>query len=345
MYLGNAAAAAQYKFIYSFHMPLFFVLSGFIAKDWAAEQSLGRFLKTRLTSRIVPLIFFNLLLVVLSFIAPRDFPPFPLDSAEHYLGAAISSLLNLPIFNVPTWFLMCLVSVEVLHFIFFRFLRGSDMRIVAAIVVFYAVGFVANREFDFVRLMDPFRWNWWFLNEAVTMYAFYVLGVMLRRRGVFATGEGSRWLYAGFAVAGFAIVAATYGLNEGPFRLNIDAVVILVAAHGDALWFPITAVIGSLAVLCLARALPPYRWITYMGANALTLFCLNGVFYHHINGPLAAWFTASLPRSGVSVAFFFAAATAVSLALTVPVVILLNRYLPQLIGRPTVSGPILPRLQ
>src|SRR5215510_15100736 len=59
MYLGNAAAAHQYKFIYSFHMPLFFVLSGLIGKDWAAEQSIGQFAKSRFFSRIVPQIVFN----------------------------------------------------------------------------------------------------------------------------------------------------------------------------------------------------------------------------------------------------------------------------------------------
>ena len=32
MYLGSPGAALQYKFVYSFHMILFFVLAGFIAK-------------------------------------------------------------------------------------------------------------------------------------------------------------------------------------------------------------------------------------------------------------------------------------------------------------------------
>lgn len=32
MYLENRTAAAQYKFIYSFHMVLFFVLAGYVGK-------------------------------------------------------------------------------------------------------------------------------------------------------------------------------------------------------------------------------------------------------------------------------------------------------------------------
>src|SRR5262245_41855940 len=83
MYLGNQAAAHQYKFIYSFHMPLFFVLSGLIAKDWA-EQTVGQFAKSRLMSRILPLIFFNVALALLSLVHKPDFPPIPLDTGADY---------------------------------------------------------------------------------------------------------------------------------------------------------------------------------------------------------------------------------------------------------------------
>jgi hypothetical protein len=84
MYLGNAAAASQYKFINAFHMPLFFILAGFVAKDWSAEQSPGRFALTRATSRVVPLIFFSAALVLLSLAHRPDFPPIPLDTARDY---------------------------------------------------------------------------------------------------------------------------------------------------------------------------------------------------------------------------------------------------------------------
>lgn len=342
MYLGNPAALHQYKLIYAFHMPLFFVLAGFIAKDWGAIMAPGAFARSRLMSRVVPLLAFNALLAGLSLVLPRDFPPFPLATAGDYGRAAIGTLVNLPVFDVPTWFLMCLVSVEAIHYVAFRYLRGSDLRIIAAAVVFYVAGYLLNREVEVFRLGDPMSWNWWFLHEAIAVYAFYLLGVLMRRRGVLAAPARPAVL-AAWALAAMAVVWLTYDLNQGPFRL-IQAVVILASGHGHMLWFPLTAVAGSIAVLALARLAPAAGWLTFMGRNALILFCLNGVVYHHLNGPLAKWFAAAMPASGLAVLGYALLTTALSLAAAVPLVLLLDRWVPQLVGRPAAEGPLLPRL-
>jgi acyltransferase len=343
MYLGNVAAAHQYKFIYSFHMPLFFVLSGLIAKDWAVEQSIGQFAKSRFYSRIVPLIFFNVAMALLSLIHKPDFPPIPLATGADYANAALMTALQLPVFDVPTWFLMCLVVVECIHYAVFRFLRASDARIVAAIIAFYLVGYALNSRFQFFQPGNYALPNWWIAYEAITMYSFYLAGVLIRRRGWLA-GDLSPLVPALLAIAGLLIVLFTYDLNQGPFRMKIEAVVILAAAHGHILWFPLTALAGTMGVLALGKLLERAEWMAHLGRNALILFCLNGVVYHHINGPFAGWFTTAMPQDGWSVVASAALLSIISIALAVPLVATLNRWLPQLVGRPATQGPLLPRL-
>ncbi len=336
MYLQNAAAAAQYKLVYSFHMPLFFVLAGIVAKD--RPQPLGAFLRARLASRVVPLLFFNLLLAALSLAHRPDFPPVPLATAADYGRAGLATVTVLTVFNVPTWFLLCLVSVEVLHFAVGRFLAGSALRIAAAAVAFYAGGWLLNARHDFFGAHQ----NVWMWNEAITMYAFYLVGVLVRRSGWLARPLGAPAAWLG-AAAAFAVVFLTYDLNQGPFRL-IQAVIILAAGHGHWLWFPLTALAGTAGVLLLARALPRWRWMEDLGRDGLLVLAWGGVVYHHVNGPAAAWFAASLPAAGWSVAAFGAIVTALSVAAGVPVVRALARWVPQLVGRPAVSGPLLPAL-
>jgi acyltransferase len=343
MYLGNLAATHQYKFIYSFHMPLFFVLSGFIAKDWAREESVGRFIRSRFTSRIIPLLVFNLLLALISLVHRPDFPPFPLETATDYWNATVMTLTQLTIFNVPTWFLMCLVSVEVIHFIVFRFLRDSTPRILIAILVFYAVGYTINSRFDLFAPGDLGKPNWWLIYEAIPMYAFYLVGVLLRRHRFLASAVHPAWLVLTALVA-IALVYETYDLNHGPFRLQMDAVVILAAAHGHWLWFPLTALIGSVGILLLAKLAEPVAWMRYLGRNALILMGLNGVVYHHINGPFAAWLVDAMPAGAWSVTLAAALLSAISIALATPLVLLFNQWVPQLFGRPADRGPLLPRL-
>jgi acyltransferase len=343
MYLGDVAAAHQYKFIYSFHMPLFFVLSGLIAKDWGAEQSVAQFAKSRFFSRIVPLIFFNAALALLSLVHKPDFPPIPLETGVDYANAALMAALQLPVFNIPTWFLMCLVVVECIHFAAFRFLRGSDARILVAIAVFYLAGYALNSRFQFFQPGNFALPNWWIAYEAITMYAFYLLGVLVRRRD-WLSGDVSRFIPALLAIVGFALVVITYDLNQGPFRMKIEAVVILAAAHGHILWFPLTALAGTLGVLAFGKLLERSDWMAWLGRNALILFCLNGVVYHHVNGPFATWFTANMPSDIWSVTVAAALLSVASIALAVPLVVAFNRWLPQLVGRPATQGPLLPRL-
>ncbi|MCG8510957.1 MAG: acyltransferase family protein, partial [Rhodospirillales bacterium] len=287
MYLQIPAGAHHYKFVYSFHMLLFFILAGFIAKESVQDLPVKEFIKTRLASRFVPLLFFNFLLALGSLVLARDFPPMPLDTPAQYLSALKTTLTVLPVFNIPTWFLMCLITVEVLHYLLFRLMRKSDALILLAAVVCFLGGFYLNRQILFFDIAGGAMINHWFYNEAPVVYAFYLLGVLARRRGI-VTVDAGRGVLAIAAVAAIAGVYLTYDLNQGPFNL-IPAVVIVASGHGHILWFPLTAIIGSAMILLLARLTPPARWMEFMGRNALSLFCLNGIFYHHVNGPFAAW--------------------------------------------------------
>jgi acyltransferase len=339
MYLGNPDSALQYKFIYSFHMPLFFLLSGVIARDWSRDMGPLAFVKSRLASRVAPLLAFNLVLCLISLVVTPAFPPIPLHTAADYGHAIVMTLTRLPVFDIPTWFLMCLVSVETIHALFFRFPRDSDLRIGLAVVAFYLAGYALNLRWNFFGDGD----NYWFWNEAITMYAFYLVGVFIGRHNLLDLGA-SRVTLILAAIAAIAIVYFTYDLNQGPFRMKISAVVILAAAHGQIVWFVVTALAGSAAILLLAAATPAWGWLRSMGQNALIFFCLNGVVYHQVNPRLAHWFVASWPQNGWSLAVYATGLSMLSLAAGAPIAMALNRYLPQLVGRPSVSGPWLPAL-
>ena len=175
------------------------------------------------------------------------------------------------------------------------------------------------------------------------MYAFYLVGVWIGRRRLLARpAAGPALLVA--ALTGLAAVYLTYDLNQGPFRLKIPAVVILAAAHGQIVWFPFTALVGTIAILCLAAWAASWRLMAFMGQNALVLFCLNGLFYHHVNARLAQWFVEAWPQSAGSLCLFAAGVSTMSLLAAIPLMAAFNRFLPQLVGRPTVAGPLLPPL-
>jgi acyltransferase len=335
MYLHDPAAALQYKFIYSFHMVAFIVLAGYVAKESDLQMPFMRFFKHRFLSRLLPFIFFTLLFMIPPAFVSGEFFGLPLPSVQGYITGLKDTAFGLPLFCVPSWFLMLIFSVELVHYAAFRFL-DSDAKILAGAALFYVAGYILNWQIQF---LDPVKgrivgWNYLFIHEAITMYAFYLVGIYLRHRGFFLNKVPAK-IGVPATAATFLLVLFTYKLNAGHFTFApLNAVVIMMASHGQFFWFPFTAIIGSLMLLFLASATPAQKTILWMGRNTLLLMCLNGIFYHYINPRAAAWISNAFSLGPWTLTGIAAIVTVVSLGLCMPLIYLFNQYVPELVGKP-----------
>ena len=340
MLLKNPAGAIQYKFIYSFHMVVFFILAGYVVKESDIEFPFGKYLKHRFISRLLPFIFFTAIFMVLPFFFLGEFYGMKLPSVEGYIKGLVNTLFGIPAFCVPSWFILMLFSVELVHYAAFRFLK-SNSKILIGAVLFYVVGYWLNLKLDIFNPMKGrvIGWNYLFIHQAITMYAFYLLGIYLRRRKFLIDKVPLKILVPGVVIF-FLIVLFTYKLNTGPFNFSAyDAVVIIFASHGNFFWFPVTAVAGSFLLLFLGKITLSQKTIVWMGQNTLILMCLNGIFYHYINGPVAKWFLDTFSGSGVTIFFVGCLMTIASLGLCIPLIYIFNKFVPQLVGKPKLSGP------
>ena len=343
MLLKNPAAASQYKFIYSFHMVLFIVLAGYVARECETEWGLGKFIKNRSFSRLLPFIFFTLLMMVPPIFFDGKFFDLVLPSVEGYTKGIVNTVFGLPFFCVPSWFLLLIIGVELVHYGAFRFLKDSNIKIMIAAVLFYIAGYLLNLKLD---LFNPLKgrtvgWNYFFIHEALTLYSFYLAGIYLRRKRIFME-QISRKVLIPSSVVAFLIVLFTYKLNNGPFNFPVyNAVVIIFASHGHMLLFPLTAIAGCALILLIAKMTRIQKTIIWMGQNTLILMCLNGIFYHYINPPAAKWVLANLPNSALSIFCVGFIVTVVSLAICIPVIFIFIEFVPQLVGKPKLKGPLL----
>lgn len=341
MLLKNPAGFAQYKFIYSFNMMLFFVLAGYVAKESDLTFGFGKYLKHRLISRLLPFAFFTVIFMVIPVFFTGHFYGMTLPSAQGYIKGLINTLFGLPSFCIPSWFILMLFTVELVHYGVFRFLK-SNRNVLIGIFAFYVVGYWLNLKMD---LFNPLKgrvigWNYLFIHEAITMYSFYLMGIYLRRIRFLIDKVSQKILIPGVIIT-FTVVLLTYKLNTGPFNFHIyNAVVILFSSHGNFFWFFVSAVAGSFMTLFLAKITPAQKTIVWLGQNTLILMCLNGVFYHYVNGPVAKSILDSLGGSGLTVFWVSALMTLGSLAVCIPFIYLLNKVVPQLVGKPKLRGPL-----
>ena len=176
IYLVVLAHTALYKpaeaFIYTFHMPFFFFMSGYLF-SFEKYPSYLQFVKRRFKQLIVPYVILNLMTYVLWFLVLRKVG----DDANEAVGvlsplmAALTVNAKSMVHDVPLWFLAALFLVENLYYLLYKNKRYSI--IVTAILFLLAV---VNSTFNTVRL--PFC-----IDISLVAILFYRLGCVLKEKG------------------------------------------------------------------------------------------------------------------------------------------------------------------
>ncbi|MEW6419494.1 MAG: acyltransferase family protein [Nitrospirota bacterium] len=133
----------QFRFIYSFHMPLFLILSGYITAGKIINMN--NFLIPRIYSRLVQLIFLNLLIMPCYYLFAQQY--FWLVIINEFITKLI---LGLPNINYPTWFLVFILIVEIYYFLGVNLIikSNSSIILILSIIIFGLIGFfLSNRVF------------------------------------------------------------------------------------------------------------------------------------------------------------------------------------------------------
>lgn len=349
MKAGSAVAAMHYKFVYSFHMPLFFILSGYIVKEQLANTEFSLYLKKQVASRLVPYLFLSLLLIIPTFWTTDFTVGLELPSVEGYVkGIAATVLAGFPYFNIPTWFLICLFVVEVMHYFSSRYLT-SNSRIILIAFGYYLIGTILAWNAGFLRPTNILSqhgkiYPYFMILEAFTGYSLFLVGVYFRCNGFFVRKMPIHICFPG-GLACMILLYFSYDLNKGMFIIPFyDAVILVASSHGNPILFPLTAILGSVLILFVAKLTSGSKILLFLGRNTLIIFGLNGIFYHFINDRLAIWLLSKHSGDFLAILTSGVVIACLSIALTVPFVLLFNHFIPQLIGKPKIDGPLLPRL-
>ncbi|MCX6031080.1 MAG: hypothetical protein NT169_17505 [Chloroflexi bacterium] len=323
---GYASAFPQFKLIYAFHVPLFFILAGYVQKE--RDESFGQYLRRGLATRLAPALFFNLLAFVV-FVAQGIATG--TANWKIYLTSLLDFLRGYPSFNFVTWFLVCLFTVEIIHFCVRRYVKTAPA-LLAAAIGFLAAGGLILAKIGLVVTVTGIALNTWFIHEALIAYGFYQLGMLARQTRLL---EQPRPLAVRLTalVAAAIVVLVTFNLNAGPFTGEKPVVLMAESAHGFMPLFALTAVAGALAVAALAQLTPAGWPVAWVGQNTLALMGLDGLLHNFINFGVAGWLRPVVPDAPLAVLLACAVVTVCLLAGCAPAVALLNRYLPRWIGQ------------
>lgn len=188
--------------VFTFHMPLFFFISGYL---YQSKAPLGSYLFRRARQLLLPYIFYTGV-ITLCFLC-YDF--FHARAIFWQWDALLLGGSKMEGAYGAFWFVTCLFATQILYHLLCRFLRSPWLISLAVIVCFF-IAFWESRYHEHFF----FPWN---LDVGLFGLVFYALGVFLRRKKGLVNKPVSRCLLIGgtliYAVYLFAHLQ--YGISFG----------------------------------------------------------------------------------------------------------------------------------
>jgi acyltransferase len=154
-------------YIYCFHLPLFFFLSGLLHRPRRVAELATR----RVRTLLVPyLLFSGVGLAVYGLMGVYPLADYPHELAGIVYGTA-SGPYRTPL--TPLWFLLCLFTTEVVFAWIVAVAGGRSIRVFAAVSMLAAVGFINSKS---ARLVLP-----WGMSTSLVALLFFGLGAWSSR--------------------------------------------------------------------------------------------------------------------------------------------------------------------
>jgi fucose 4-O-acetylase-like acetyltransferase len=296
------------NWIYAFHMPLFFLLSGIFFKptfeNW--KKSFKRLL--------IPYIFFAIVSFVYWRFVEMKFRPLPDDfDVNMHVFDIFWQTMEFR-FNVVLWFLPCLFIVQSIGWVLFS--KVKDWRIALGITIFWLA--LASLIHCNVKSM--------WVNESFYAFPFFGVGYLIGKERFISTEE-----YLRSVSRNIYIVLAILPLI-GVWFLNIgNDMQICSYCNGYFLFF-IIALVCILCCYVISSKLSMNKWLMWLGINSLAIMCIHEpmkrilivVFSRILHMEVQA------VRESISLSILI---TCVTIAAIVPVCMFINKKCKWVLGR------------
>lgn len=328
--LGHASRSASLvSWIFSFHMPLFFIISGMLFHE---RQFLDSF-KKKVTRFLIPYLFFGIVTFVYWALIERRFRvgggSGSVTNALTNIFLARAGTSNYPQ-NAVLWFLPCLFVTEMLFLGTFTLVKSKrairhDWAVAAtlATVSFLSIMVMHSFGLPIDRLRLP-----WALDILPFSMLFYCIGCLLSRflMPCMQKSEPKASLHIVYAVIGMAGLDLLWIFDElTGLSVNLNG-----ASTSNPFWMLCAALLGFISSLMLCVAID-CRLLQFLGRASLTIMCVHEPVKRVLCSVMAKILGMNTDALRVNLAYAMLV-TVVTVAICVAVHLIMDRFVPVLIG-------------
>lgn len=259
--------------IYQFHMPLFFLISGYL---FNSRNTVKEFVIRKIHSLYIPFVFWNLCMILFR------------TTADYLKGSAnlvwsgkqvvkVLLLLDKDVLLGATWFLGALFLVSVSYKLLHTLLKpvhSGRLIVIGIYFVFAIIGFSIDLPYQ--------------LSRPMILGGFFAVGFLVHEQREFFSEINSPWLALLSFLIYLFIARQNFYILVGDDR------------GGSSVLFCITALAGSYALICFSCFLASLKWktieiiqngLTLLGRRSIDIVIWHFVFFVpvivlqlHING-------------------------------------------------------------
>lgn len=302
-------------YVYSFHVPLFFMLSGYLFNKYK-DYSFLKFLKKKSVTFLIPYFVFSILFLIIylvlgSSVAETLNKQINFSLSNLFLGILYATGDKLPQ-NAPLWFLPCLFVVEVLYFLISKFCKNNKV-----LLTFICVSLC----FLFLYIKFPlFPWS---LNSAFIMLLYFHLGNL--KIPILKNNMNNKIFVAVLLIFGF--------LLQFQNKINIS---VMTNYYGNQLIFLSSSVLTIMGYYLLFKSLSlAGNWISKLssiGKNTLGILIFHKLFVILFQTKMGL-ITNLLNNGNVIISLIVALiATIVTILICSAITIFINKYFSFLLG-------------
>lgn len=284
-----------FNWFYSFHMPLFFLLGGYVYK----KKNILEDLKRRLKTIIVPYLSLGTIVLVYWALIERKFRYSDMNVFNSFLGLIQGKYESLD-FNVHLWFLPCFFLTCVLFNVLMNLIDNKTYIVVALMSMIY--------------ICVPLPSMFWGADKVFRYIAFYSIGYCLKKNFKVSRIEKNRKVFCVLIGALLLLFTALISSNNTVY-----------------VWFPL-GLMGAIGVGLISIGIQNSSILQFLGINSIIILCFHGPVYRVLVKLFSLCFgiTTELVRESVIFSLVVATTTLLICGLISQVV---NKCFPQILGK------------
>lgn len=251
-----------FNWIFSFHMPIFFLLSGMCFNP-RKYNSFIDFLKEKLKKRIIPYLGFIVFAVAICLIIPKWSIQIANSSGLIILEEMFYYTQPEKIYIGQIWFLVALFFAEIILFLLNKFFITFKVNKYLKVLIYVILALIGSQILNILNLVNidrlPFK-----IDTAITASVFMGIGYELNKN--------KRLDIFNESILISSIILLGIGFFVSYINGNVN---ICNCAYGNIFLYYISAICGGIGIYLISQKLEKSKFLQFYGKNSLFMFAIH----------------------------------------------------------------------